>query len=125
MQHIARGIVELLLAELGSAPVGGLLLLGELDAKQLPGEILEAVAIGEGPGDPRGHLGAIDGLSHYPEIMLEHSKIEAAEMEDLEHALVGENALQLRRIIVAAELKEHGATVALRELHDTEPVAIG
>ena len=57
--------------------------------------------------------------------MLEHGHIEPAEMEELEHAVVGEQPLQLRRGIVAGELHQHGAAVALGELHQAEPVAMG
>src|SRR5262249_36116641 len=125
MQYVAGGIVELLLGELWRAPIGGLLLLRQLDAEKLAGEIFKAMAVGEGAGNPGGDLGAVDRLRHHPEIMLEHGEVETAEMEDLEHALVGEKALQLWRIIVAAELKQHSPAVAFGELHQAEPVAIG
>jgi hypothetical protein len=46
-------------------------------------------------------------------------------MEQLEHALIDQQALQLRRVIMALELDESGAAVPGRELHQAEPVAIG
>ena len=88
IQDIARRIVELLLRKLIGPPVGGLLLLGQLDAKQLPAQILQAVPVGVCAGQSRGHFGAIDGPRHHAEIVLEHGHVETAEMEDLQDALV-------------------------------------
>src|SRR5262245_7864870 len=46
-------------------------------------------------------------------------------MEDLEHALIGEQALELRRLVVPAKLHELGLPVAARQLHEAKPVAMG
>src|SRR5579883_3362848 len=56
VQHVARGVGELLLAQRGGAPIGGLLLLVELDAEELAAEILEAVAVGKGARQLGGDL---------------------------------------------------------------------
>src|SRR4051812_31339305 len=48
MEHVGGGVGELLRAELGRAPVGGLLLLGDFHAEQLAAEVAQAVAVGEG-----------------------------------------------------------------------------
>src|SRR5690348_4980756 len=60
MQHVGGGVAELLVAELGCAPIRGLLLLRQLDAEKVAAEILEPVPIGEGAGESRGDLGAVD-----------------------------------------------------------------
>src|SRR4029079_14846723 len=112
MQHIARRIIELLGRELIGAPIGGLLLLGELDAEQLLGKVLEAVPVGEGAGKARGDLGAVDRPRHYAEAVLEHGHVKAGEMEDLEHPLIGKEPLQLWRLVMPAELNEFGIAVA-------------
>ena len=98
--------------ELVGAPIGGLLLLGELDAEQLLGKVLEAVPVGEGAGEARGDLGAVDRPRHHAEAVLEHGHVEAGEMEDLEHALIGKEPLQLWRLVMPAELNELGIAVA-------------
>ena len=38
---------------------------------------------------------------------------------------IGEQALELRRVVVPAELHELGLAVAARQLHEAKPVAIG
>jgi hypothetical protein len=42
MQQVVGGIAQLLRRQLGRSPVGGLLLLGQLDAEQIAAEILMA-----------------------------------------------------------------------------------
>jgi hypothetical protein len=51
--HVAGGIFALRVAELGRAPVAGLLLLGDLVAEQFLDQLLEAVAVGVGADQPR------------------------------------------------------------------------
>ena len=60
MQHVGGGVGELRVAERLRAPVGRLLLLGDLDAEQLARQILEAVPVGVGARQLGGDLGAID-----------------------------------------------------------------
>ncbi|MNC90881.1 hypothetical protein D3C83_70350 [compost metagenome] len=45
-------------------------------------------------------------------------------MEDLEHALVGEEAGKLGRIVAPGELDQHCRPVAFRQLHEAEPVTL-
>src|SRR6478672_8959439 len=106
MQYVACGIVQLLRSQLIGPPVRGLLLLGKLDVKQLLGQILESVSVGEGAGKPRSNLGAVDWSRHDAKSVLKHCHVEAGEVEDLEHGLVGEQTLQLRRLVVPADLHE-------------------
>src|SRR5262245_3166968 len=46
-------------------------------------------------------------------------------MEDLEHARVGKEALQFGRVVASGELHQDRMAIALRELHQAEPVAMG
>ena len=84
VQDIRGGVGELLLGQRLGAPVGGLLLLGKVDAQQLPAEVLEAEPVGEGAGELGGDLGALDRLAAHAQRMLEHGDVEAAEMEELQ-----------------------------------------
>src|SRR5260370_34059328 len=63
IEHVGRGIGELLVAQAVGAPVGGLLLLGEIDAQKLLAETLQAEPLGEGPDETAGDLAAIDRLA--------------------------------------------------------------
>src|SRR5215210_1338577 len=83
------------------------------------------MAVGEGAGELRGDLGAIGRPRHDPESMLEHGHVEAPEMEDLDHAFIGEEPHELGRISIPADLDELGVAVSGGELHEAEPVAIG
>src|SRR6185437_8270125 len=48
VEHIGGGITQLLVGEVGGAPIRRLLLLRQLDAEQVAAQILEAVAVGKG-----------------------------------------------------------------------------
>ena len=54
------------------APVGGLLLLRQVDAEKLAREVLQAVLVGIGAGQPRGDLGAVERRRHHAEGIREH-----------------------------------------------------
>src|SRR5260370_33204140 len=82
VEHVRRGVAQLLVGELGGAPIRGLLLLRELDAQQVAAQILEPVTVGEGAHQPRPELVAIDGPLHHAEVMRQHGDAEAREMED-------------------------------------------
>src|SRR6185437_1308640 len=69
MEDIRRGIAELLVGQLGGAPIGGLLLFREVDAEQFLAQILEAVPVGEGANQLGGDLGAIDRPGQHPEMV--------------------------------------------------------
>src|SRR6185312_9723933 len=126
MQDIRGGIAELLVAQFGGTPIGGLLLLRELDAEKVAAEILEAVAIGEGAREPRGDLGAIDRPCRDAEIMPEHGDVEAAEMEDLQDRGIGQQRLEAWRVIGAGgELHEMRYAITGRKLDQAQAVAMG
>ena len=79
-----------------------------------------------GAHQPRGDLGAVDRARHDAESVEQHREIEAGIMEDLEHALVGEDAGSggpARPVL--EDLHHVGVAVALRDLHDAEPVPMG
>jgi diphthamide synthase (EF-2-diphthine--ammonia ligase) len=84
-----------------------LLILGNVAAKQLLAEILQAVPVGVGAHQTRGRARAIERRADEAEIAHEHGDVEAREMEELQHALVRQHALQVRRVVVGAvELHE-------------------
>src|SRR6516225_7768485 len=64
VQHIGRRVGELRVGQRLGAPIGELLLLGEVDAQHFAHEVLETVLVGVSARDARGDLGAIDGGSH-------------------------------------------------------------
>src|ERR1700730_18844122 len=81
VQHIGRRVGELRVGERFGAPIGKLLLLGELDAQHFTYEVLEAMLVGVSARDPRGDLGAVDRRSHDAQTPLQHTEIEAGEMK--------------------------------------------
>src|SRR5688572_22397285 len=123
--HVRGGIILLRVAELGRAPVRGLLLLGDVDVEQLLDQLLQPVPVGIGADQPRGGLGAIDRLGHHPEIGADRGEVEAREMIQLQPRRVGEDRAQVRRGIVAArgEADEMLVAIAVGDLHQAEPVA--
>ena len=126
MQHIGGGIVELGGRELCGAPVGLLLLLGDVDTQQIAQEILQTVAVREGPGELGGDLGAVDRGCQHAEGVIEHGDVEAAEMEELEHAGIGEHPAEIGGLALAGgNLDEMAVPVPRRHLHEAEPVAAG
>ncbi len=68
MQDVGRRVGDLRLGQRLGRPVRTLLLLREIDAEQFAGEILEAVAVGVGAGQPRGDLGAEDRPAITPKV---------------------------------------------------------
>jgi hypothetical protein len=87
--HVAGGIFPLRLAELVRSPVARLLLLGNVDVQQLLYEVLEPVAIGVRPDQPRGGARAVDRRGHNPEIRLHDAEVEAREMVELQPLRIG------------------------------------
>src|SRR5664280_1740361 len=81
IQHVGGGVGQLRLAQSLRAPVGRLLLLGDLDAEQLARQVLEAVTIGVGARQLGGDLGAVDGRGQRTEGVPEHRDVEPAEMK--------------------------------------------
>src|SRR5260221_3267232 len=125
VEHVRRGVAQLLVGELGGAPIRGLLLLRELDAEQIAAQILEPMTVGEGAHQPRRDLGAVDGPRHHAEVVLQHGDVEAREMKDLQDAGVGQQRLEARRVEGSGrELHEMRDAVAGGELHQAQPVAV-
>src|ERR1700674_590152 len=89
MQHVGGRIGDLRFGELLGAPVGELLLFGEIDAQHLADEIFEAVLVRIGSRQPRGDLGAIERGRHHAERAKERGNVEAGEMEDFQHGRIG------------------------------------
>jgi len=93
VEHVASGVVLLLVRQLVRAPVGALLLLGKLDAKELAAQVLEAVAIGVGARQLGSDLGAVDRFSKHAQMLSQHGDIEAPEMKDLENRAIRQQRL--------------------------------
>src|SRR5215510_12372851 len=125
VEHVARGVVLLLICQFVRTPIGALLLLGEVDAEELAAQVLEAVAVGVGACQLGSDLGAVDGLCKHTQMLCQHGDIEAAEMKDLEHRAIHEQGFEPRcRPILTIELYEVGHIVAGGELDQAEPVAM-
>src|SRR5262249_56656849 len=84
MQDIGGGVAQLLVAQGVGAPVGCLLLLGELDAQKLLAEVLQPEAVGEGARELGGDLGAVDRLAANAQRMFQHGDVEATEVGQLQ-----------------------------------------
>src|SRR5262245_15118601 len=93
VEHVAGGVVLLLVRQLVRAPVGALLLLGKVDAEELAAQVLEAVAIGVGARQLGSDLGAVDGLGKHAPMLRQHGDIEAPEVKDLEHRAIRQESL--------------------------------
>ena len=125
MQHVRRRIGQLRLAQGLRAPIARLLLLRQIDVEHLAHQILQAMAIGIGAGKPRGDLGAIHRLRHHTERIVERGEIEPREMEDFHDLRIGQQGRQVRRPgMILRDLHHVGAAVAVRHLHEAEPVAM-
>ena len=126
VEHVGGGVVLLLVGELVGAPVGALLLLGQVDAEQLPAQVLEAVAVGVGARQLGGDLGAVDGPGHRrPGAARAWRCRSGAKWKILSTAGIGQQRLEARRRpVLAVELHQMGAAVAGRELHQAQPVAV-
>ena len=127
VEHVVGGILELAPGERVRAPVRRLLLLGNLDAQQVAAEVLEAVAVGEGAREAGRDLRAVDRPAADAERVLQHGHVEAGEVEDLQHRLVGQQRREMGRVdgLARRELHQVAVAVAARELYQAEPVAMG
>ena len=94
-------------------------------SEQFLDQVLEAVAVGVGADQPRGGPGAIERRGHDPEIGLHDADVEAREMIELQPLRIGEQRLEIGRGIVAAapEADEMLVALAVRQLHQAQPVA--
>src|SRR5690606_21044467 len=126
IEHVAGGVAELRLAQLGGAPVGALHLLRQLDAEQLLAQVPEAVAVGVGAGELGRDLGAVHRATEHAQIVPDGGEIVAREMEQLLARGIGEQPAQIGRAVRAlAELHQVAVAVPGRQLHQTQPVALG
>lgn len=117
--HVGRGIIALGIGQHRAAPIRALLLFADLLAQQFLDDFLEAMPVRIGAAQPRGDLGAIDRSNLYAQIMPDRGDIEPAEVKDLEAVLVGDNRLEVRRVIAAARPEPHQmlVTAAVADLH--------
>src|SRR5690606_36076265 len=125
--HVGRRVFALSVAEFRGAPIAGLLLLGDLFAKQLADEVLEPVTVGVGAGQLAGDLGAEYRSRHDAKIMLDRREVEAREMIELHSRRIGKNGLEIGRFVatVHAEANELLVAGAVADLHHAKPVARG
>ena len=130
MQHVARGIGQLLAAQLGRSPVGGLLLLAQLDAEQFAAKVLQPMPIGERADQLGRDLGAFDGRAGYSERVLQRGHVKTGEVHQLDDAGITHHGRQVGRDVAAAaqrnghELHHVGSAVAGGQLHQAQPVAV-
>ncbi len=100
-------------------------MLRQIDVEDLAHQILQAVSIGVGAGQPRGDLGAVHRLRHHAEGIVQRRKIEPREVEDFRDLRIAQQRLQIRRVgVIFRDLHHIGAAVAVRQLHHAEPVAV-
>ncbi len=124
VEHVLGGVALLRVAQRRRPPVRALLALVELDAEELANQVLESVAVGVGPHQPRRDLGAVDRTAVDLEVPAEHREIEAGIVEQLQSPPVGKKTPQVGcRILAGWQLHEVGPAVAGGELHDAQSVA--
>ncbi len=123
--HVGRRIFLLLGGKCRLAPVARLLLFRNFLPQQITADILKPVAVRKGARQARGDFGAIDRRGGNAQIMLEDRHIEPREMEEFYSAGVAEQLHQIRRIECTGEkLHEMLIPLAIRQLHEAEPVAL-
>ncbi len=122
--NVRSGIVALRFAELRGAPVARLLLLGNALAEQFLDQVLEAVAVGIGPHQLAGDLGAEHRRCDHAEVILDRREIESREVVELEPGRIGQHGLEVGRIVGAAigEADEVFVTLPVADLQEAEAV---
>lgn len=123
--HVGGGIFLLGIRKRVGPPVGGLLLLADIDGQKLAQEILEAVTIGVGADEFGGDLGAEYRPGLDAEMLFEDSEIEAGEMIELEARTIGQKRFEIGGAIIAGKAHQVFVAVAIGELDEAEPVAVG
>ena len=82
------------------------------------------MAVGIGPGQARGDLGAIDRAAHDAEILGDHRDVEAPKMENFGDPFVSEHTLQIGGFVLSGtELDDVADPIARRQLHEAQAVA--
>ena len=124
VEDVGGRIFQLGRGQLSGAPVRALLRLGQVHARQFAHHILQPVPVGIGAGQLGRDLGAIDRPRLDPEMQLEHSDVEPAEVEQLEHRRIDQQPLQIRAVI-GRPVQPHdmGVAVAGRQLHHAQRIA--
>lgn len=123
VQHIRSRIIHLFGRQLRRAPVGRLLLLGDIHADEVAAQVFKPVAVGEGAHQFRGDFGAVDRVHIRIKIVLEDGDVEPREMEDFHAGFVFHQGFQARRVeILWVNLHQMRIALAVRQLHDAEAV---
>src|SRR5690606_14191400 len=127
VEHIRGGIPLLGLGKRRRPPVGGLLLLGDLDPDELPAEVLQPVPVGESADQPRGRPGAVNRCRVGADILLQRRQVEAGKVKQLEDAAILEDALEIGGDVAGAGLKLDQVRIAVPagKLDHAETVAHG
>ncbi len=80
--------------------------------------------VGVGPRQLGGGLGAVDRGGGDLQVAQEHGDVEAAEVEYLQHAGIGEDALEVRTVVGRSAQPHHvGVAVSGRQLDHAERIA--
>ena len=122
---IASRIILLRFAQNRPAPIARLLLFGDIGAEQFLHQLLQAMAIGEGPGKARSDLGAEKRGRCHLQIMLDCGKVEASKMEKFQAVGVTQYTSQIGSGIIAtrAEADEMFIAASVGNLQQAQPVA--
>ena len=125
--HVRCGIILLRIAQLRPAPIARLLLLGYVLAQHLAHQFLQPVPIGIGAHQLAGDLGAEHRRGRHPHIILDGGQIESAEMIQLHPRRIGQDALQIGRIVAGAgvETDQMLIPVAIGNLQQAQSVPRG
>ena len=129
VQHIGGGVGKLLGGQLDCAPVGGLLLLRQLDAQQVAAQVAQPVAIGEGARQLGRDFRALHRRHSDAERLLQHCDVEPREMHQLGDGGVGQQAGEVGAVEAAAaeghrnELHQMHLPITGRELYQAQTVA--
>ena len=123
VQHIGGRILQLRIAQRFRAPVGALLGLGQVNACDFAGDILQPMPVGIGPRQFGGDLGAPDRRAIHAQPALDHADVKPRKVEQLDNLGVCQQGLQVRAIIIPAELNQVRRAVTGRQLHQCEVIA--
>ena len=115
IQNIRCRVIHLFGRQCGRAPVGGLLLLFQLNAQQILAQVFQAMPLREGPRQARCDLGALDRLRHQAEGFMQDTQIKTCEMKNFGDFRVSQQLFQLgRRVIFTVEMHQMYVAVARR-----------
>ena len=123
--HVAGGIFLLRFGKLGSAPVAGLLLLGDFHRQRFLQQILQPVAIRVGAHQFRCDLGAEHRGGPHAQELVDHRHVEPGEVHQFQAFGISQHRLQIGRIILAGgKAHEMFIAVAIADLQQAQPVAV-